>query len=55
MWTREEGDGGMDWESWTEIYILPYVRQTASGNLLHSTGSSALCPVVPWRVEIGDR
>lgn len=44
MWTREEADGGMDWESWIGIYMLLYVRQTASGDLLHSTElSPVLC------------
>ena len=43
MWTREEGDGGMDWESWIGISILPYVRQTASGNLLHRELSPVPC------------
>ena len=38
--TRRHG-GRMTWESSTGIYTLPSVKQTASGKLLHSTGSSA--------------
>ena len=29
-----------------ETYTLPYVKQTASGNLLRDTGSSTQCPVM---------
>ena len=31
----------MNWETETDEYILPSVKQTASGNLLGSTKSSA--------------
>jgi len=33
MDTAGEGEGGTDWESSTETYTLPYVKQTASGKL----------------------
>ena len=36
-----EGEGGMNWEISTDIYILPCVKQTASGKLLYSPGSPA--------------
>ena len=32
--TVREGEGGTDGESSLETYTLPYVKQTASGNLL---------------------
>ena len=40
------GQGGMNQEIRTDIYTLPYVKQTASGNLLHNTASSAWCSVM---------
>ena len=43
----------MNWEIGIDIYILPCVRQTASGNLIYSTGSSAPCFVVTRRVRWG--
>ena len=33
-------EGGMNGESGTETYTLPYVKQPASGNLLCDSGSS---------------
>ena len=33
-------------ESSIDIYILPSIKQTASGKLLYSTGSSAQCSVM---------
>ena len=42
--TVREGEGGMNWEIRIDIYTLPCVKEIASGNLLYSTGSSAL-----WR------
>ena len=36
-------EGGMNGESGTETYTLPYVKQPASGNLLCDSGSSARC------------
>ena len=43
--TVGEGEGWTNWERSMETYILPYVKQIASGNLLYDTGSSnlALC------------
>ena len=34
-YTVGEGEGGMIWESSIETYTLPYIIQTASGNLLY--------------------
>ena len=51
--TVGEGEGGTKWESSIGIYTLSRVKQTASGNLLHSTGSSAwmLCDDLEGRDE----
>ena len=38
--TVGKGEGGTNWEIRIDIYILPCVKETASGNLLYSTGSS---------------
>ena len=35
-----EGAGETNWESNTETYILPYVKQIASGNLLYDAENS---------------
>ena len=45
MDTVGEGEGGMNWESNIETYILPYVKQIANGNLPYVAGSLdlALC------------
>ena len=40
MSTVGEREGGMNWESGIETYTLPYVEQTASGNLQYDTGGS---------------
>ena len=37
--TVGEGEGGMNWESSTETYTLPYVKQIASGKLQYNTGA----------------
>ena len=42
MDTGGDGEGGMSWEIRFDINILPCVKQTATGNLLYSTGSSFL-------------
>ena len=39
-----EGEGGMIWENNTEMYTLPYVKQTASESLM-SQGSQSQCSV----------
>ena len=39
----------MKWEVRVDIHTLSSVKYIASGNLLHRTGSSALCSVVTWR------
>ena len=41
-----EGEGGGHWESGTDTYTLPCVKQIANGSLLYSTGSSARCSVM---------
>ena len=33
--TEREEEGGMNWESSIETYILPYVKQIANVKLLH--------------------
>ena len=40
MDTVEEGESGTNWESITETYALPYVKQITSENLLYDAGSS---------------
>ena len=37
-----EGEGGMIWETSTETYILPYVKQITSPGSMHETGCSGL-------------
>ena len=37
-----EGEGGMIWESSTEAFILPDVKQITSASLTHETGHSKL-------------
>ena len=43
---QKEGERGMNGESGTDISTLPCVKQTASGDLLCSTGSSACCSLM---------
>ena len=43
---RAGGAVGTNWEIRTDIYTLPCAKQTASGKLPCSTGSSAGCSVV---------
>ena len=43
-----EGEGGTNWESSTETYTLPYVKQIAIGYLLCDKGSSTQCSVTTW-------
>ena len=43
--TAGEEKGGMNWESSTETYTLPCVKQIASGRLLCNWGSSTQCYV----------
>ena len=47
--TAGEGEWGTNLESSIEIYILPCVKQIASGKLLYKRGSSAWCSVMTWR------
>ena len=48
MGPEAEGGGEASWEISTDIYT-----QTASGTLLHDTGSSARCSVMAWRGGTG--
>ena len=45
--TAGEGECGTHGERSTEIYTLPCGKQTASGEMPDSTGSSARCPGTP--------
>ena len=42
----------MNWEVGTDIYALPCIKETASENLLESTGSSAWCSVMTYKLGI---
>ena len=46
----------MNWEIGIHIYTLPYVKQSSSGNLLYSAGSSGRASVMTstGRSEGGD-
>ena len=43
----------MNWETRTDMYTQPCVKQIASENLLHSIGSSARCSVMTETGEVG--
>ena len=43
----------MNWETRTEVYALPFVKQIASGKLLHRAGNSAWCSVVTQGFGMG--
>ena len=43
--TGGEGEGGTTGESRLETYLLPYIKQIASGNLLYDSVSSDWCSV----------
>ena len=45
--TERGKEGGMNWESSTDIYTLPCVKQIASGKLPYNIESSAWSPVMP--------
>ena len=56
--TAGEGEPGMNWKSSVETYTLPYVKQTASGNLLYDARHSnlVLCDnLAGWDGEDGGR
>ena len=57
MDTEEEAGRGLNGETGTDTYISPCVKQTASRNMLYSTGSSARCSVMTQRGgrEVGGR
>ena len=48
-----EGEGGMNQDSGMEAYVLPYVKEIASGNLLYDTRGSNLVPVTTWKGGMG--
>ena len=48
-----EGESGINREVGTDIHTLPCIKQTASGKLLYSSGSSAWCSVVIWSGGMG--
>ena len=50
---REEGEGRIYGESNMETYTLPYVKQTANGNLLYDSGNSNWGSVTTWRGGVG--
>ena len=37
---RGTGDGGRNWETGIDIFILLYIKQVTNENLLYSTGNS---------------
>ena len=41
-----EGEGGANWESNTEAYTIPCVKEIATGKLLYNTGTSTQCSVM---------
>ena len=51
--TAREGVGGMNWESSLETHSLSYVKQIASGKLLHYTGSSTWDSVITQCGRLG--
>ena len=51
--TEWEGKGGTNGKSSMETFILPYVKQIASGNLLYDSGSSNQCCVAIQRDGMG--
>jgi len=53
MVTGWEGEGGTNWESSTDIYTSPCIKQITSGKLLCGTGSSARCSVATYSGGMG--
>ena len=53
--TVGEGERGTSWENSTEAGTSPWVKQTAGGDLLCDSGSSAQCSVTPRGVGWGER
>ena len=51
--TEGEEESEANWESSIGIYTLLCVKQTASGKLVYSTGSSARCSVMTHRGRMG--
>ena len=51
-----KGEDGTNWESDIDMYTIPCVKQIASGKLLYSPGSSALCDDLEgWGGGVGER
>ena len=48
-----EGEGEMNWESSIDIYILPRVKQLASGDLPYKTGIPVQHSVMMYRGRMG--
>ena len=53
--TGVEGEGGTNWESWIDIYILQCIKELASGKLLCSSGCSAQCSLMSGMGDVGGR
>ena len=47
----EEGEGGVNWESGTDMHVPP--RETHSERLQHSTQGSAWCCLMTDRDKVG--
>ena len=54
MWTQKgQEEGGVNWESSTDIYTLPYVKQRASGSWYIAQGAHQSTLWWPRGVEWG--
>ena len=53
--TAGEGEGGMSWESSSDLHTLSCVKWRASGKLPNSTGRSTWCSVMTWAGGAGGR
>ena len=54
LWMEwEEGEGGVNWESGTDMHVPPRVTRTTSERLLHSTQGSVWCCLMTERDEVG--
>ena len=51
--TVGEGEGGMGWDSGTDLYTLPCVKSVAHVKLLYNTECSARCCVMTRRGGVG--
>lgn len=48
--TKEErgGVGGINWETWVDIYTLPYIKEVTNKDLWYSTRSSIQYSVIAY-------